>query len=268
MPFVKDCERVAGRIADFIQDTLRNAGRSKLVVGLSGGVDSAVAAALAVRAVGATNVRALNMPYKTSAPESLTDAREFAEKLTIFFEVVDISPIVNSYIARYSEMSAIRRGNLMARARMIVLFDHAHEDALVLGTGNKTEALLGYTTLYGDSACSLNPLGDLYKTDVRRLAEYLQIPHSIRQKHPSADLWPGQTDEGELQFSYDKVDRLLMRMIDEKAPRAQLLAEGFSARFIERVRDLILRNIFKRRLPPVAWLGAPYSTEHLESPDW
>jgi len=268
MPFIQDYEIVAQRIVDFIRSTLKGAGRAKLVVGLSGGLDSAVAAALAVQAIGALNVRALNMPYRTSAPESLTDAQKFAEKLAISFEVVDISPIVDAYIPRHPQMSAIRRGNLMARARMMVLFDDAHEDALVLGTGNKTETLLGYTTLYGDSACSLNPLGDLYKTEVRRLAEYLEIPETVRSKVPSADLWPGQTDEGELQLRYDEVDRLLVRMVDEKTSRTQLLAEGFSTPFIERVRELILKNRFKRQLPPVAWLNAPYSTEHLESPDW
>lgn len=268
MPFIHDCEDTVARIGNFIRETLTDAGRSKLVIGLSGGIDSAVAAALAVRAIGNVNLRAFNMPYKTSAPDSLADARHMAQALNIPLEVIDISPIVDPYIALYPEMNSIRRGNLMARARMMVLFDHAHADALVLGTGNKTEALLGYTTIYGDDACSFNPIGDLYKTDIRRLAEHLQIPDSIRNKRPSADLWPGQTDEDELGISYDNVDRLFVRMIDEKATRAALETEGFAPELLTRVRNLVVQTSFKRQLPPVAWLGKPYTTQHLESADW
>lgn len=268
MPFVQDLEGTAKRICDFIREMLSGAGRAKLVVGLSGGLDSAVATSLAARAIGGANLVALNMPYKTSAAQSLADARHLAKELGISLQVVEISPMVDPYITFYPEMSAVRRGNLMARARMMVLFDHAHADALVLGTGNKTEALLGYTTLYGDNACSLNPLGDLYKTDVRRLAQHLQIPESIRRKRPSADLWPGQTDEGELGVTYGEVDRLLVRMVDEKASRAELLAQSFSTEFVTRVRDLVVRSAFKRQLPPVAWLAQPYTTDHLESGAW
>ena len=268
MPFIQDCESAARRICDFARKMISDAGRSKLVVGLSGGLDSAVAASLAVRAIGGANLLAINMPYKTSAAQSLADARLVAEQMRVSLEVIDISPMVDPYIALAPEMNAIRRGNLMARARMMVIFDRAHAEALVVGTGNKTEALLGYTTLYGDNACSFSPLGDLYKTDVRRMAEYLQIPESIRTKHPSADLWPGQTDEGELGVTYDEVDRLLVRMVDEKASRAALLADGFSAEFVDKVHDLIVRTAFKRRLPPIAWLNEPYTTDHLESNAW
>lgn len=268
MPLLQDCESTANRIGDFIRQTVSDASRTRLVLGLSGGLDSAVAATLAVRAVGSANLLALNIPCKTSAADSLTDARRFADQLGIITEVVDISPMIDPYLTLHPELSPVRRGNLMARARMMVLFDRAHQDALVLGTGNKTEALLGYTTLYGDNACSLSPLGDLYKTDVRRLAEHLGIPKFIRSKRPSADLWPGQTDEGELGITYDEVDRLLVRMVDERASRAELLAEGFSEDLVAKVRNLVVRNTFKRRLPPVAWLGEPYDTAHLESPKW
>ncbi len=257
-----------GYLSDFIQERLKSAGRQKLVVGLSGGIDSAVAAALAAEAIGPKNIRAYYLPYKTSASESLDDARETADAFDISLSVIDISPIVDPYIDSVPDMNAIRRGNVMARARMMILFDRAHADALVLGAGNKTEALLGYTTHFGDNACSLNPLGDLYKTEVRRMAEYLQIPESIQKKKPTADLWPGQTDEGELGLSYEEVDRLLVRMVDEKASRAELLKEEFAPELITKVRDLIIRNAFKRQPIPVAWAGEPYSTEHLESPEW
>lgn len=257
-----------GYLSDFIQERLKSAGRQKLVVGLSGGIDSAVAAALAAEAIGPKNIRAYYLPYKTSAPESLDDAREAADAFDISLSVIDISPIVDPYIDSVPDMNAVRRGNVMARARMMILFDRAHADALVLGTGNKTEALLGYTTLFGDNACSLNPLGDIYKTEIRRMAEYLQIPESIQKKKPTADLWPGQTDEEELGLSYEEVDRLLVRMVDEKASRSELLKEEFAPEFITKVRDLIVRNIFKRQLIPVAWASEPYSTKHLESPEW
>ncbi len=211
-----DANRVADLLCGFLRSEIENAGKQRLVVGLSGGLDSATSAYLAARALGKDRVVAVMMPYEKSSPASLRDARQVVDVLGIESVLVDISPLVDSYFANFPDADRVRRGNAMARARMIVLYDQsAARDALVLGTGNKTECLLGYTTLWGDMACAVNPLGNLYKTQVRQLAGALGVPASIVDKPPSADLWDGQTDEDELGFAYDDVDRLLYYMIDK-----------------------------------------------------
>jgi NAD+ synthase len=237
----------------FLLDETRNAGFSRGVIGLSGGVDSAVTAYLAAGALGRDNVRAVLMPYKTSSRESLADAQLVLDALGIPSETVDISPMVDPCLAALRIDDRLRAGNIMARQRMILLYDiSARERGLVLGTSNKTEFMLGYGTLFGDMASAINPLGDLYKTQVWQLAAALGVPARIVEKKPTADLWSGQTDEGELGFSYGDVDRLLFAMIDERRSGLELEAMGFDGRFVRTVQTMIKRSQFKRRPPVVA----------------
>ena len=240
-------------LVDFVRDQIHNAGFRKAIVGLSGGVDSAVAAYLSAEALGKENVLAVMMPYKTSSPESRSDAESVVKELKIRSEVVDITAVVDPLISAQRIHDNVRRGNIMARARMIVLYDCSlRERALVVGTSNKTETMLGYGTLFGDMACALNPLGDLYKTQVWQLAEALKVSAKIIRKKPTADLWEGQTDENELGFTYAVVDRLLYFLVDERRTEKELLKMGFSKNFIATVKKKIKQNQFKRRLPLVA----------------
>jgi NAD+ synthase len=251
-----DAPAVSELLTEFIADEFRKAGFSRAVIGLSGGVDSALSATLAVRALGADSVYCVLMPYRSSSPESVDHALLMVEQLGVRSELVDITPMVDPLIDLDPGMNALRRGNIMARQRMIVLYDRSsRETGLVVGTGNKTETLLGYSTLFGDSACAINPLGDLYKTQVWQLSSWLGIPDVIIRKAPSADLWEGQTDEGELGFSYRRVDELLLLMVDEGLSDEELNAHGFESAFIETVRERIRRNHFKRLPPVVARLG-------------
>jgi NAD+ synthase len=240
-------------LVDFLRDECRNAGFQKAILGLSGGVDSAVVAFLAAEALGKENVRGVIMPYRASSPRSRVDAELVAQRLGIAVEIVEITPMVDAYLDTVKDAGRVRQGNVMARQRMIVLYDLSSRDrALVIGTSNKTELMLGYGTLFGDMACALNPLGDLYKTQVWQLADALGVPEMIVQKKPSADLWEGQTDEGELGLTYARADQLLYAMIDERRADAELCAMGFEREFIDRIRHLIRINQFKRRLPVIA----------------
>jgi len=237
----------------FLLDESRNAGFTRGVVGLSGGVDSAVTAFLAAAALGRENVRAVMMPYRTSSRESLSDAQSVVDALKIPSETVDITPMVDPCLQAMGADDRVRAGNIMARERMIVLYDvSARDGALVLGTSNKTEFLLGYGTLFGDMASAINPLGDLYKTQVWELAAALGVPRQIVEKKPTADLWSGQTDEGELGFSYRDADRLLFAMIDERRSESELAAMGFEERFLRSVQAMVRKSQFKRRPPLVA----------------
>ena len=240
-------------LVGFVRDEVRKVGVEHVVLGLSGGIDSALVAFIAAEALGPEHVHAICMPYKTSNPESEAHARLVASACGINFSVIPITPMVDAYFEMFPEADQMRRGNKMARERMTILFDHsARLRALVLGTSNKTELLLGYGTLFGDMASALNPIGDLYKSHVWQLSDVMGVPRDVVQKKPSADLWEGQTDEEELGFSYNKVDELLSRMIDHRLTRHELIAEGFDPLFIDSIHLKIQRSHFKRRLPLIA----------------
>ncbi|HKK70141.1 MAG TPA: NAD+ synthase [Candidatus Krumholzibacteria bacterium] len=245
-------------------------GFERVVLGLSGGLDSALTAYLAVRAFGVDKVIALAMPYRTSNPDSLAHAELVAGELGVELRTIDISEQIDAYFARFPEAGENRRGNKMARERMTILYDvSAAEHAMVLGTSNKTEILLGYSTLYGDSASAVNPIGDLYKTQVRQLARYLGVPQVVIDKPPSADLWQGQTDEDELGFTYERVDTLLAHMVDRRYRPVHLRELGFDDLFIGRVRSLVRTNQYKRKLPVIIKLsGRTVDKDFLYPRDW
>jgi NAD+ synthase len=240
----------------FLRDEIRKVGVERAVIGLSGGIDSALACYLAAQAIGAHNVYAVQLPYRTSAPDSLEHARLVVEALGVQSETVEITDMVDPLIARTPDITPLRKGNLMARARMIVLYDRsAAQRGLVVGTSNKTELLLGYGTLFGDMASALNPIGDLYKTQVRQLARALGVPQPIVDKPPSADLWIGQTDEAEMGLTYAEVDQLLYLLVDERYSPEEAIEAGFDRSYVERVWKLIRTMQFKRRGPLIAKLS-------------
>jgi NAD+ synthase len=243
-------------IEEFIRGQLRQAGFERAVVGLSGGIDSAVVAFLVAEAIGAERLLAVLMPYRTSSPDSRSDAEAVVDRLGCASEVVDISPMVDAFFAGDPDASSLRRGNFMARQRMAVLYDRSVTwSGLVVGTGNKTESLIGYTTLFGDSACAFNPIGDLYKSQIRQVAEAVGVPEAIIRKAPSADLWPGQTDEAEADISYPILDRLLFWRVDKRRSVDEVVALGFDRALVERVDRMIAGSEFKRQVPPIAKLG-------------
>jgi NAD+ synthase len=244
-------------LVSFIRDELGRHGFARGVVGVSGGVDSSLACFLAAEALGPENVLAVRMPHAESSADSMEHAAMVIDQLKVRSLDVPITDVVEPLFARLPDMSKVRRGNVMARVRMAILFDQsAAFGGLVIGTGNKTEILLGYTTLYGDSACAINPNGDLYKTQVRQLALAVGVPQAIIDKPPSADLWPGQTDEDELGTTYEKVDRLLYLLIDERVTPEAATAAGFDPDFVSQTLERVRRNHYKRVLPPVAKLSA------------
>ena len=251
-------------LVKFIHTQITEAGFQHAVVGVSGGVDSALACFLTTEALGPQNVLAVRMPYKTSSPESLEHAGLVIETTGVQEITIPITEMVDALLERFPEADRVRRGNIMARARMIVLYDQsAAFDGLVVGTGNKTEFLLGYTTLYGDSACAFNPIGDLYKTQVRQLAGAMGVPDVIIKKPPSADLWVGQTDEEELGLTYAEVDRLLVLLVDGRYSLEACVDAGFDRAFVERVVERIRRSQFKRTMPPMAKISDRRIGDHL-----
>jgi NAD+ synthase len=249
-------KKVHEDLVAFIRAEVTGAGFEKAVLGLSGGVDSSLCAYLATEALRSENVYGINMPYRDSSLDGIRHARKVADHLKIHFVSVEITPMIDSYFKAFPEADPIRRGNKMARERMSILYDHsARFNALVLGSSNKTEILLGYGTIYGDMACAINPLGDLYKTQVWDLAREVGVPKEITEKDPSADLWQGQTDEEELGFSYREVDQLLGLMVDKGLPRQELIRRGFGEEFIERVKTRIRSSAYKRRMPIIAHIS-------------
>jgi NAD+ synthase len=240
-------------LTGFIKTELTRAGFSQAVVGLSGGLDSGMTCYLAAEALGPQNVLAVRMPYKTSSHDSLEHAQLIIDALGVQSITIPITEMVDALFERFPDADKVRRGNAMARARMIVLYDQSEAfNGLVVGTGNKTEILLGYTTLFGDSASAINPLGDLYKTQVRQLARAMDMPAAIVKKPPSADLWIGQTDEGELGFTYEEVDKLLYLLVDQRYKPEDCVEVGFAEPFVRAVVKLVRQNHFKRVLAPIA----------------
>jgi NAD+ synthase len=247
-----DTARASGLIEDFIRERTAEAGLGSVVVGISGGLDSAVAMTLAVRALGPAEVFAFSLPGQHTTAETCEDARALAQAHGVTFQVIEIAPQLDAYFDRFGDADRVRRGNKAARERMSILYDQAKaHDALVLGTSNKTELLLGYGTIHGDMAASMQPIMDMYKTEIRQLARFLGVPASICGRAPSAELWEGQTDEGELGLTYEEVDLLLWAMIDRGMDDEELLESGFTPALIDEVKLRIEANAFKRRLAPV-----------------
>jgi NAD+ synthase len=253
-------------IVEFIRSQLRQAGFERCVLGLSGGIDSALVAYLVAEAIGAERLLAVLMPYRTSAPSSRADAEAVVAALGCQSRLIEITAVVDAAFGRAGspgalgpealEATAVRRGNFMARTRMAVLYDQSVVfGGLVVGTGNKTESLIGYTTLFGDSACAFNPIGDLYKSQVRQLAAAMGVPAAIIEKAPSADLWADQTDETEGGFTYPVLDRLLYWRIDRRRSPDEVVAMGFDRALVERVDRMVAGSEFKRQVPPIAKLG-------------
>ncbi len=253
-----DPDTILPRLDTFLRTALGKPGINNGIVGLSGGIDSAVVAALLVRAVGPERTRFVYMPHAVSSDESARDAREVASMLGVDLIEVPITGMTGGYTG-FENLDHLRAGNLMARMRMAILYDlSAEHEALVIGTSNKTEILLGYGTLFGDTACAVNPVGDLYKTWIRGLAVTLGIPESIRSKPPSADLWVGQTDEDELGLDYATADQILHHLVDERLPVEEVIGIGFDDSLVRGVWERVERNAFKSRLPEICrFIGVP-----------
>ncbi|MFZ5628044.1 MAG: NAD+ synthase [Spirochaetota bacterium] len=264
----------ADALTKILRAEIQKTGLKKAVLGVSGGVDSALALALAVAALGKENVLAVMMPYKSSNPDSLGDATKLCQKYGVATETVEITPMADAYFGRDTSLSATRRGNVMARLRMIVLYDlSARDSSLVVGTSNKTEILLGYSTLWGDMASAVNPLGDLYKYQVFALARQMEVIPEILDKAPSADLWSGQTDEAEIGFSYAVADLVLYHWMERNYTVAALKEMVRGYKHDESVVDQILkrveRNSYKRQMPVIAKVSPVTIGREFRTPrDW
>ena len=246
-------KEVHNELVEFLRENFKKAGFSKAVLGLSGGIDSALVAYLLRDALGKENVLAIMMPYKSSNPDSLNHAKLVVEDLKINAKTIEITNMIDAYFKNEKDASSLRMGNKMARERMSILFDYSSkENALVVGTSNKTEIYLGYSTQFGDSACALNPIGDLYKTNIWDLSRYLKIPNELIEKKPSADLWEGQTDEQEMGLTYKEADQVLYRMLEENKTVEEVLAEGFNKDLVDNIVRRINRSEYKRRMPLIA----------------
>ena len=247
-------KEVHNELVEFLRESFKKAGFSKAVLGLSGGIDSALVAYLLRDALGKENVLAIMMPYKSSNPDSLNHAKLVVEDLGINSKTIEITEMIDAYFKNEKEATSLRMGNKMARERMSILFDYSSkENALVVGTSNKTEIYLGYSTQFGDSACALNPIGDLYKTNIWDLSRYLKIPNELIEKKPSADLWEGQTDEQEMGLTYKEADQVLYRMLEENKKVEEVLAEGFNKDLVDNIVRRMNRSEYKRRIKRSYW---------------
>lgn len=251
-----DAEQTASRLTDFVRRAFRIAGFTRGVLALSGGVDSATSYALAVRALGVANVYPVLLPYGALSARSMGDAYLVAATAGAPIDhliPIDIQPLVERFLALDPGMDQVRKGNIMARVRMIVMYDQARQrEALVIGTENRTEHLLGYFTRFGDEASDIEPLRGLYKTQLFQLARHLGVPEPVLTKAPSAELWEGQTDEGEFGFTYAAADTILARVVDQGESIEAVIADGWDRSTVERVTAWMHRNAFKHRLPLVA----------------
>ena len=246
-------KEVHNELVKFLRENFKKAGFSKAVLGLSGGIDSALVAYLLRDALGKENVLAIMMPYKSSNPDSLNHAKLVVEDLGINSKTIEITQMIDAYFKNEKEATSLRMGNKMARERMSILFDYSSkENALVVGTSNKTEIYLGYSTQFGDAACALNPIGDLYKTNIWDLSRYLKIPNELIEKKPSADLWEGQTDEQEMGLTYKEADQVMYRLLEENKTIEEILAEGFDKDLVDNIVRRMNRSEYKRRMPLIA----------------
>ena len=244
-------KNIKQNLMSFLKEEVLKTGLKKITLGLSGGLDSAVVAVLC-KEVFDDNLNCVLMPSQFSSKASIDDAIELCKKFDIKYEIVSIEPMLSAYLKNMQE-SSLRIGNFSARLRMSVLYDiSARENSLVVGTSNKSELLLGYGTIFGDLACALNPIGNIYKSDLFEFAKYLGVNDSIVNKAPSADFFEGQSDEADLGYSYAKIDSLLKKMIDENRSKDELLALGFEDEFIEDIKKRVKINEFKRKLPIIA----------------
>ena len=240
----------------FIRDETTKARLRRAVVGVSGGVDSAVTVALATEALGPENVLGLFTPYRISSGESRDHAQQLSKKFGFSLEEVPITEQVDAYFrARKEKVDRVRIGNKMARERKSIEYDRSWPDGIVIGTSNKTELLLGYGTQFGDMAAGINPIGDLYKTQVREVALHVGIPPEIVRKPPTAELWEGQTDEGELGFTYAEADLILYHMVDRRLSPRELIASGFDEKLVGKIREMVRRSHYKRVMPLIAKLS-------------
>jgi len=248
-------ENVKVQMISFLQKEVSTIGLKNVVVGISGGLDSAIVSVLCKEAFG-DNFSGVMMPSHLSSDSSILDAKELCEKFDISYEVVEIAPMVQGYFDNVQNATPLRIGNLSARMRMSVLYDiSARDSSLVVGTSNKSEILLGYGTLFGDTACAINPIGQLYKSDAFDFARFLGIPQSIINKKPSADLWEGQSDEEELGFTYKAMDDVLKELIDNNKTKAELLSAGVSKKLIDMLEYRVKSNAFKSKLPTIAQIN-------------
>jgi len=251
------CDLVEKILTAFIKDSVSKNGYKNAIVGVSGGLDSAVVMALCRKALGCRHTFALLLPYRVSSPESLQHGKMVCAKFKVPFEIIDISLSVDAYFAKNPTTNRLQIGNKCARERMSVLYDFSvRKKALVAGTSNKSEILVGYSTQFGDSAAAFLPIGDLYKTQIFEFARHLGIPEEIIAKKPSADLWPGQTDEGEIGCTYKDLDTILHLMIDKRWDEGEIIERGYPLTVIRRIRKMIVNSQFKRTMPPVAKLHA------------
>jgi NAD+ synthase len=265
-----DSEVAIQALTEFIHNEVTKVGFQKVVLGLSGGIDSALSCYLAARALGSENVLVLRLPYRTSSAASLVDAQLIIDDLNLKHERVEITNIVEALCEQSPDMTPHRKGNIMARARMIAIYDRSMRDnALVIGTSNKTELLLGYGTIFGDLASAVNPIGDLYKTQVRQLAQAVGVPRPIIDKPPSADLLPDQTDEGDFGFTYEEVDQLLYLLVDERYSPEDVVEAGFARPFVERIMRMMRLSHYKRTLPVIPKISSrSVSHDFLYLRDW
>jgi len=248
-----DYELVRKILIGFLRSEVHRTGLERGILGLSGGLDSALVCHLAAEALGADRVIAVAMPYRTSSPQSLAHAKQVAAETGVELVEREITAMIDAYFQSEEEAGSLRRGNKMARERMSILYDlSAERSALVLGTSNKSELFLGYGTAFGDLASAVNPIGDLFKSEVRHLSRLMGVPAEIVEKPPSADLWAGQSDEEELGFSYEEIDPLLRLMLDERRSEIDCVKAGYDEALVRRVHEMIRRSQFKRKLPVIA----------------
>ncbi|MEA3513731.1 MAG: NAD+ synthase [Campylobacterota bacterium] len=244
--------KIKNQMIKFLKNEVSNIGIEKVTVGISGGLDSAIVAVLCKEAFG-DNVHGVFMPSHFSSDASIKDAKELCEKFDISYEIVEIAPMVKGYFDNVKTSTPLRIGNLSARMRMSVLYDiSARDNSIVIGTSNKSEILLGYGTLYGDTACAINPIGEMYKSDEFEFARYLGVLDSIIDKKPSADLWEGQSDEEELGYTYKTMDDLLKQLVDNQISKDILLSQGVDKDLIDMLQHRIKANAFKGKLPTIA----------------